>query len=328
MTAPAPTRFDHAPAKPETGRLLIVGSIAFDDLDMPSGDYRDVLGGAATYSSLAASLLGVGPRVVGIVGEDFPAKHLDEMTKRGVDIQGVEHATGRTFRWHGRYSQDLASRTTLDTQLNVFADFSPRIPQAYKDSPFVLLGNIHPKLQVGVLEQTHRPQLVAADTMSFWIQGEGQALAEMLRRVDLLVINDEEARELSGIHNLVKAAADIRKRGPRLLIIKRGEFGALLFDDQGPFFVPAYPLEEVLDPTGAGDSFAGGLMGYLAMTVGHGKPTPADLRKAMYFASALGSFCVEGVGPSRLLAIGKPDVAARMSSFAKLVDFGGDLSFV
>ncbi len=303
--------------------LLIVGSIAFDDLDMPSGEHRDVLGGAATYSSLAASLLGVGARVIGIVGDDFPKGHLDELRKRGVDTEGVLRAPGRTFRWHGRYSPDLASRTTLDTQLNVFADFSPRIPAAYEESPFVLLGNIHPKLQVSVLEQTRRPKLVAADTMGFWIQGEPAALAEMLRRIDLLVINDEEARELSGIHNLVKAARDIRKRGPRLLIIKRGEFGALLFDDAGPFLVPAYPLEEVLDPTGAGDSFAGGLMGYIAS---RREASPAVIRKAMYFAAALGSFCVEGVGPSRLLAIGRSDVAARIASFAKLVDHGGDLS--
>jgi sugar/nucleoside kinase (ribokinase family) len=304
--------------------LLIVGSVAFDDLDMPSGQYRDVLGGAATYASLSASLLGVGARVVGIVGDDFPGEHLEDLRRRGVDTEGVERASGRTFRWHGRYSKDLASRTTLDTQLNVFADFNPRIPAAYRDSPFVLLGNIHPKLQVGVLDQTERPKLVAADTMSFWIQGEPAALGEMLRRIDLLIINDEEARELSGIHNLVKAAADIRKWGPRLLIIKRGEFGALLFDDFGPFFVPAYPLEEVLDPTGAGDSFAGGLMGYLALRK---DSSPAVIRKAMYFASALGSFCVEGIGPSRLLAIGKSDVENRISSFAKLVDHGGDLSF-
>jgi sugar/nucleoside kinase (ribokinase family) len=304
--------------------LLIVGSIAFDDLDMPSGNYRDVLGGAATYSSLSASLLGVGARVVGIVGDDFPDKHVEELRKRGVDTTGVERASGRTFRWHGRYSKDLASRTSLDTQLNVFADFNPRIPTAYQNSPFVLLGNIHPRLQIGVLDQTEKPKLVAADTMNFWIQSEPAALGEMLRRIDLLIINDEEARQLSGIHNLVKAAADIRKWGPRLLIIKRGEFGALLFDDAGPFFVPAYPLEEVLDPTGAGDSFAGGLMGYLALRK---DSSPAVIRKAMYFASALGSFCVEGIGPSRLLSIGKSEVQARISSFAKLVDHGGELSF-
>jgi sugar/nucleoside kinase (ribokinase family) len=284
--------------------LLIVGSIAFDDLDMPTGDHRDVLGGAATYAALAASLVARGgTRVVGIVGADFPETHLADLRARGVDTTGVERAPGRTFRWHGRYASDLGSRTTIDTQLNVFADFSPKIPEAHRSSPFVLLGNIHPKLQVNVVEQVQRPKLVAADTMNFWIAGEPASLAEMLRRVDLLIINDEEARELSGIHNLVRAAADIRKRGPKMLVIKRGEFGALLFDDAGMFFVPAYPLEDVLDPTGAGDSFAGGLMGYLAS---RGEVSPGVLRKALFFASALGSFCVEGIGPSRLLAIGRP----------------------
>jgi sugar/nucleoside kinase (ribokinase family) len=304
--------------------ILIVGSIAFDDLDMPTGEYRDVLGGAATYAALAASLVaGAGARVVGVVGADFPEAHLDALRSRGVDTTGVERAGGKTFRWHGRYAPDLGSRTTLDTQLNVFADFSPKIPAAHKSSPLVLLGNIHPKLQVDVVEQVQRPKLVAADTMNFWIDGEPAALAQMLKRIDLLIINDEEARELSGIHNLVRAAADIRKRGPKMLVIKRGEFGALMFDDAGVFFVPAYPLEEVLDPTGAGDSFAGGLMGYLAA---RGEVSPATIRKAMFFASALGSLCVEGVGPSRLLAVGRADLAARIASFARLVDHGGELS--
>jgi sugar/nucleoside kinase (ribokinase family) len=304
--------------------LLIVGSIAFDDLDMPSGEHRDVLGGAATYAALAASLVArSGARVVGVVGADFPEAHLGELRARGVDTSGVERAAGRTFRWHGRYSDDLASRTTLDTQLNVFADFSPKIPASHCASPFVFLGNIHPKLQVDVVAQVQRPKLVAADTMNFWISGEPSALAEMLKRIDLLIINDEEARELSGIHNLVRAAAEIRKRGPKMLVIKRGEFGALLFDDAGAFFVPAYPLEDVLDPTGAGDSFAGGLMGYLAS---RGEVSPVVIRKAMFFASALGSFCVEGIGPSRLLAVSRSDLAARLASFARLVEHGGDLT--
>jgi sugar/nucleoside kinase (ribokinase family) len=304
--------------------LLIVGSIAFDDLDMPSGEYRDVLGGAATYASIAASLLNRAgsTRIVGVVGDDFPETHLAELRKRGVEIGGVERATGRTFRWHGRYSADLASRTTLDTQLNVFADFAPKIPAEYRTSSFVLLGNIHPKLQVDVVEQVPRRKFVAADTMNFWISREPADLARVLACIDLLVINDEEARELSGTHNLVRAAAEIRKRGPRALVIKRGEFGALLFDDAGTFFVPAYPLEDVRDPTGAGDSFAGGLMGYLTS---RGETTPTVMRKAMFYASALGSFCVEGLGPSRLLAIGRSDLAARIAAFARLVDHGGDL---
>ena len=309
---------------PSNHPLLIVGSIAFDDLDMPTGHYRDVLGGAATYSSLAASLVGRGGvRIVGVGGSDFPEVHIAALRSRGVDTAGIERAAGRTFRWHGRYSNDLASRTTLDTQLNVFADFSPRLPDTYRGTPFVLLGNIHPRLQIDLVEQAQRPTLVAADTMNFWIEGEPTALAEVLRRVDLLLINDEEARQLSGIHNLVRAAADIRKRGPKMLVIKRGEFGAMLFDSAGTFFVPGYPLEEVLDPTGAGDSFAGGLMGYLAS---QGTVTPAAVRRAMFFASTLGSFCVEGIGPERLLAIGRAEVAARIASFAELVDYGGNLA--
>ncbi len=304
--------------------LLIVGSMAFDDLDMPSGDHRDVLGGSATYASVAASLL-VAPgstRVVAVVGDDFPEAHLTDLRRRGVDASGVERASGRTFRWHGRYSTDLASRTTLETQLNVFADFSPKIPNEHRTSSFVLLGNIHPRLQAGVVEQVPRRKFVAADTMNFWIEREPAAVNEVLACVDLLVINDEEARQLSGMHNLVRAAAEIRKRGPRSVVIKRGEFGALLFDDAGTFFVPAYPLEEIRDPTGAGDSFAGGLMGYLTS---RGVTSPAAMRKAMFFASALGSFCVEGIGPSRLLGIGRADVAARIAAFARLVDHGGDL---
>jgi sugar/nucleoside kinase (ribokinase family) len=305
--------------------LLIVGSVAFDDLDMPSGEYRNVLGGAATYASIASALLlrpGL-PRIVGVVGDDFSEDLLRDLRSRGVDTSGVERAAGRTFRWHGRYSPDLASRTTLDTQLNVFADFSPKIPADYRSSPFVFLGNIHPKLQIDVLEQIPRAKLVGADTMNFWISREPEDLARLLRRIDLLVINDEEARELSGVHNLVRAAAEIRKRGPRILVVKRGEFGALLFDDAGTFFVPAYPLEDVVDPTGAGDSFAGGLMGFLAS---QGEATPAAIRKALFLAAALGSFCVEGIGPSRLLAVTRSDLAARMAAFARLVDVGGNLT--
>jgi sugar/nucleoside kinase (ribokinase family) len=307
--------------------LLIVGSIAFDDLDMPSQEHRNVVGGSATYASIAASLL-VRPartRIVGVVGTDFPEDLLAQLRARGVETAGVERASGRTFRWHGRYTSDLASRTTLDTQLNVFADFSPKIPAEHRASEFVLLGNIHPRLQVDVLEQVQvsRCKFVAADTMNFWIDGEPEQLARMLQRIDLLVINDEEARSLSGIHNLVRAAADIRKRGPKALVIKRGEFGALLFDDAGPFFVPAYPLEEVHDPTGAGDSFAGGLLGYLAA---RGEVSSPLLRSAMFFGAALGSFCVEGIGPSRLLTIGRSELAARMGAFARLVGTSADLS--
>jgi sugar/nucleoside kinase (ribokinase family) len=298
---------------------LIVGSLAFDDLEMPTGTFEDVLGGAATYSSIAASLL-TPVRLVGVIGTDFPRSVLDDLTRRGVDTAGVEHADGKTFRWRGRYSADLSSRTTLDTQLNVFADFRPKIPAQFKSSPFVLLGNIHPALQLEVLAQVDKPKLVMADTMNFWIKGEPKLLADVLAKIDLLVINDEEVRDLTGIHSLVKAAADCRKRGPKRLIVKRGEHGALYFDDAGVFFAPAYPLEDVVDPTGAGDSFAGGLLGYLAH---EGNADHATMRHAIYFGAALGSFCVEGIGPKRLLEVGRTDLAQRMKAFMALVETGG-----
>jgi sugar/nucleoside kinase (ribokinase family) len=299
--------------------VLIVGSVAFDDLEMPSGTFNDVIGGAATYSSIAASLLGP-VRIVGVVGEDFPDPMLADLERRGVDTAGIERAKGKSFRWRGRYSPDLASRETLDTQLNVFADFRPKIPASFKSTPVVLLGNIHPALQLEVLAQIDKPRLVVADTMNFWITGEPKLLDDVLKKVDLLVINDEEARQLSGIHNLVKAARDIMKRGPSRLIVKRGEHGALFFDANGAFFAPAYPLEEVLDPTGAGDSFAGGLIGYIARV---GDLDPRTMRRAMYFGSALGSFCVEGIGPRRLLEVSHGDLEARMKAFTALVETGG-----
>jgi sugar/nucleoside kinase (ribokinase family) len=301
--------------------VLVVGSIAFDDLEMPTGTFRDVVGGAATYSSLAASLMAP-VRLVGVVGSDFDEAHLVMLRERGIDTGGVERAAGKTFRWHGRYAPDLMSRTTLDTQLNVFADFRPKIPAAYKSSPVVLLGNIHPRLQLDVLEQVDRPALVAADTMNFWISGEPKALGEMLKKIDLLLINDEEARELSGQHNIARAAAEILKRGPKQLIIKRGDCGAMLFDAQGAFFVPGFPLEDVLDPTGAGDTFAGGLLGYLAS---HGDLSHHAMRRAMFFASALGSFCVEGIGTTKVAALKRADLSRRLEQFRSLVDYGGKL---
>ncbi len=303
--------------------ILVVGSVAFDDLEMPSGIFHDVLGGAATYSSIAASLLAPA-RLVGVVGDDFAEGHLDALRQRGIDTAGVERAKGKTLRWRGRYSQDLSSRTSLDTQLNVFADFRPKIPAAYKSSNFLLLGNIHPALQSEVLSQVERPKMIIADTMNFWISGEPKALAEVLKKVDLLVINDEEARQLSEEHNIVKAARNIRGRGPKSIIIKRGEHGALLFDDAGTFFVPAYPLEDVVDPTGAGDSFAGGLVGYLAS---HRETSPQALRRAMFFAASLASFCVEGSGPRKLMAASRGDLRARLDAFGSMVDYGGALHF-
>ena len=307
----------------ENHSILVVGSLAFDDLEMPSGTFEDVIGGAATYSAIAASVLAP-VRLVGVVGADFPQGMLDDLGKRGVDTSGVERQSGKTFRWRGRYSHDLASRDTLDTQLNVFADFRPKIPAAFKGSPLVMLGNIHPALQLDVLKQVDRPQLVVADTMNFWIKGEPKALEELLPKIDLLVINDEEVRKLAGVHNLRRAADEVRKRGPKSLIVKRGEHGALLFDAQGVFFVPAFPLEDVRDPTGAGVSFAGGLLGYLAS---HDHTQAHAMRRAMFFASAMGSFCVEDIGPKRLLSITRRDLRARLDQFRAMVEYGGDLPF-
>jgi sugar/nucleoside kinase (ribokinase family) len=298
--------------------ILIVGSMAFDDLELPSGVFKDVVGGSATYGALAASTFAP-VRIVAVVGQDFPEGDLVSLRERGVDVSGVERASGKTFRWAGRYSKDLTSRETLDTQLNVFASFQPKLPSSFADTPLVLLGNIHPSLQVSVLEQVKAPKLVVADTMNFWIEGEPKALGEMLKRIDVLVINEEEVRQLSGEHNIAKAAREARKRGPKRVIVKRGEYGALLFDDEGAFFAPAFPLEDVCDPTGAGDTFAGGLLGYLAM---QGDTGPLALRRAIMVASALASVGVEDVGTKKLRGLSRADVGKRLEAFRSLMHFG------
>ena len=298
--------------------LLIVGSMAFDDLELPSEKARDVVGGAATYAALAASLFAPA-RVVAVVGEDFPESALDTLRGRGVDTTGIERAKGKTFRWAGRYADNLASRTTLDTQLNVFADFRPVLPEAYRGTPYVMLGNIHPALQLEVLAQVRSPRLVVADTMNFWIDGERKLLGEVLAKVDLLVINDEELRQLAAEHNIKRAARAVLALGPKQLIVKRGEYGALLFNGQSSFFAPAYPLETEIDPTGAGDTFAGALLGYLANV---GNLDDATLRRAVMFAATVASFCVEGVGTRRVEKLTRDDVAARLDELRQLVHFG------
>ena len=298
--------------------ILIVGSMAFDDLELPSGHAKNVVGGSATYSSFVASTFAP-VRVVAVVGDDFSDATLGTMRSRGIDTVGIEHAAGKTFRWAGRYDADLVHRTTLDTQLNVFASFQPKIPAAYRDSAFLLLGNIHPALQLEVLEQVQKPKLVLADTMNFWIQGEPKLLAALLQRIDTLVINDEEARELSGMQNITRAAREILRRGPKRLVIKRGEHGALLFDESGLFAAPGFPLEDVVDPTGAGDSFAGGFLGYLA---GQPEVTGLALRRAMIHATAAASFCVEAVGTTRVSTLEKADIARRVAEIRALYDFG------
>jgi sugar/nucleoside kinase (ribokinase family) len=316
-------------------RLLIVGSVAFDDLELPEPieetahaksaertwkRHADVWGGSASYASVAASLFAP-VDLVAVIGDDFPAKNLAALEERGVDVRGVERAAGKSFRWAGRYDATLSSRVTLDTQLNVFADFKPKIPAHAKQAPFVLLGNIHPALQLDVLAQMEKPKLVVADTMNFWISGERAMLGKLLEKIDVLVINDEEARELGEHHNVSRAAAAIRRMGPKLLVVKRGEYGALFFDgERPPFFAPAYPLEDVLDPTGAGDTFAGGFMGYLAHLDGNGgKLDRGAYRRAIVAGSALASFCVEGVGPDRILALKGTELRDRLSAFKSLV---------
>jgi sugar/nucleoside kinase (ribokinase family) len=306
--------------------VLIVGSMAFDDLEFPrpipdpecpgraGTTFENVLGGAATYAALAVSPFAP-VRAVAVVGDDFPGDILERLRGRGIGTEGVERARGKTFRWRGRYHDDLAGRDTLDTQLNVFADFRPKLPASYADSPLVLLGNIHPRLQLDVLDQAASPHLVLADTMNFWISGESETLAEMLKRIDVLVINDEEARQLSGIDNIARAARDILARGPGRLVIKRGEYGSLYFDEEGVFAAPALLLEQVCDPTGAGDSFAGGLLGYLATQprIDH-----ATMRRAMLHGTATASYCVEALGTSGLWELTPERVARRVKEILAL----------
>ena len=299
-----------------TDPVLIVGSMAFDDLELPTTNAKDVVGGSATYAALSAALFAPA-RVVAVVGDDFPASAVELLATRGVETSGIERAAGKTFRWVGRYAKNLTSRTTLDTQLNVFADFRPKLPDAFRASPYLLLGNIHPSLQLEVLAQVERPKLVAADTMNFWISGERPTLLEMLKKIDTLVINDEEL--LAEEHNVKKAAAVVRAMGPKRLVVKRGEYGAMLFDDHGIFFAPAYPLEEEIDPTGAGDTFAGALMGYLSR---EGSLDRSSLRKALMVAATVASFCVEGVGTQRLVSLDKEQVARRLEDLRGLVHFG------
>lgn len=295
--------------------VLIVGSMAFDDLTLPSGVFPNVVGGAATYAAMAASLFAE-PRVVAIIGTDFPDDVLRDLNARGIDTSGIERADGKTFRWAGRYSDNLASRETLSTELNVFADFRPQLPDSYVDSGCVLLGNIQPELQLEVLDQVANPRIVAADTMNFWIAGERPALTRVIKRVEALVINDEELRQLAEEHNIKRAAQAVLAMGPQHLVVKRGEYGAMLFDSEGIFFVPAFPLEDERDPTGAGDTFAGALMGVLAQAP---RIDGAHLRRALMTAATVASFCVEGVGTARLAELSPSDVQQRLDELRNLV---------
>ncbi len=297
--------------------MLVVGSVAQDTIHNHLGSHPYVLGGSAVFASLAASLF-TKVQLVGVVGTDFPKDAVQLLQSKGIDTSGLEVVDGKTFHWEGRYSPDLTSRESLKTELNVFADFHPKIPAAQRTTPYLMLGNIHPSLQVEVLDQVERPKLVIADTMNFWISGTPEELSKMLARIDLLVINEEEARQLAGVHNISKAATALRAMGPKLVVIKRGEYGALLFDGKEVFSAPAFPVEDVADPTGAGDTFAGGLLGYVAR---EDKLDTATLRRAVIYGSVLASFSVEGVSVKRLVSVTPTDVATRYAAFAKLAHF-------
>ena len=298
--------------------LLVVGSVAFDALETPHGKVDRTLGGAASYFALAASHF-TPVRVVAIVGEDFTEKHRAVFHGRQIDLSGVESAEGKTFFWSGRYSQNMNERTTLATELNVFANFNPTLPRAYLDSSSIFLGNIDPTLQRSVLKQVRRrPKVVGLDTMNYWIERTPKELKETLKHVDILMINDEETRQLTGEHNLLRAAKRVFKMGPRTLVIKRGEHGALMVHNKFLFSVPAFPLEEVYDPTGAGDSFAGGFMGYLAST---GSLSEHNLRRAMVYGSVLGSYAVERFGVERLTKVKRSEINARARHFLQLTAF-------
>jgi sugar/nucleoside kinase (ribokinase family) len=298
--------------------LLVVGSVAYDALESPYGKVERTLGGAATYFSVSASFF-THVNLVGIVGDDFDPKDEAILKKRSIDIEGLERKEGKCFFWAGRYSENLNERVTLVTDLNVFAEFKPRLPEKYRNSKFVFLANIAPDLQRDVLHQVKgTPKLVAMDTMNYWIERTNAELRETLRHVDILMINDSETRQLSSEHNLLRAAKHIFKMGPSTLVVKRGEHGAMLVDKNGVFCVPAFPLEEPHDPTGAGDSFAGGFMGYIA---GAGSTNDASLRRAMVYGSVLGSFTVERFGLERLLKLQKPEIHARARHFLKLTQF-------
>ena len=297
--------------------LLVVGSVALDTVETPFGRAEDALGGSATFFAAAASSF-CPVQLVGVVGDDFPMDSLSFLAERDVDLTGLETAEGESFRWSGVYSFDLSNRETLETRLGVFANFAPRIPEEFRGSEWVFLGNIDPRLQLDVLEQIDRPRFVACDTMNFWIDGSRDTLLELLARVDLLLVNDAEARQLSGDFNLARAARWIQAQGPRYVIIKKGEHGAILFTPGGTFFAPGYPLEEVFDPTGAGDAFAGGLLGYLAQV---GRIDDSELRRAVVYGSAMGSFAVERFSVERFRDLTVGEIEDRVRQFLEMTSF-------
>ena len=306
-------------------KLLIVGTVAFDAIETPFGKTDKILGGAGTYIGLSASHFNVKSAIVSVVGDDFPQEYLDLLKSKNIDTTGIEVVQGgKTFFWSGKYHNDLNSRDTLDTQLNVLADFNPIVPEDFKDADVVMLGNLHPNIQIGVLDQmTKKPKLVVLDTMNFWMDCALAELKEVMKRIDVITINDEEARQLSGEYSLVKAAEIIHQMGPKYVVIKKGEHGALLFNDDHVFFAPALPLKEVFDPTGAGDTFAGGFSGYLAQSE---NISFSNMKNAIIYGSNLASFCVEKFGTERMVNLSETEVDARLQQFKMLTQFDIELA--
>lgn len=301
-------------------KLLIVGTVAFDAIETPFGKTDKILGGAGTYIGLSASFFNLQSAIVSVVGDDFPQEYIELLKNKNIDVSGLEIVNGgKTFFWSGRYHNDLNSRDTLDTQLNVLADFNPVVPENFKDADVVMLGNLHPLTQSSVLDQlTATPKLVVLDTMNFWMDCALAELLQVIKRVDVITINDEEARQLTGEYSLVKAAAKIHTMGPKYVVIKKGEHGALLFHNSQVFFAPALPLEEVFDPTGAGDTFAGGFTGYITQSE---NISFENMKNAIIYGSNLASFCVEEFGTQRMERLEKHEVLQRLQQFKALTQF-------
>ncbi len=297
--------------------ILVVGTVAFDSIETPFGSAERILGGSASYFALAASCF-TAVRIVGVIGEDFPDEHLELFRRRNIDTDGIKREKGDTFHWRGRYHEDINVRDTLELHLNVLSGFVPRLPERYRDAEYVFLGNIDPLMQLEVLNQIHHMKLVVCDTMDHWIRESADNLQKVLKRIEMLVINDSEARLLSGQSNVVRAARAILKMGPKVVLIKRGEYGVLQFSDSQVFATPAYPLEEVFDPTGAGDSFAGGFLGQLARS---GDASQRGIRRAIVYGSVVASFAVEDFGVKRLTTASLPDIEERFERFDELTDF-------
>ena len=307
------------------GKLVIVGTVAFDAIETPFGKTDKILGGSATFIGLAASHFNIDSTAVSVVGGDFPQEYLDLLSNKNIDISGVEIVKdGKTFFWSGRYHNDMNSRDTLVTELNTLADFSPIVPENYRDADVVMLGNLHPLTQASVLNQmTEKPKMVILDTMNFWMDSALDDLHNVIKRIDVITINDEEARQLTGEYSLVVAAKKIHDMGPKYVVIKKGEHGALLFNDDNVFYAPALPLKEVFDPTGAGDTFAGGFAGYIAKT---GDTSFENMKKAIIYGSTLASFCVEKFGTERMQNLSNSEIHKRLLQFKQLTQFDIELT--